>query len=111
STPARETSPWLGLTANTPQKAAGLMTDPLVWLPSASGTMPAATAAAGPDEEPPGVRAGSCGLRVGPGGEYANSVVTDLPMMTAPAARSLATTVASCRGLRPLPIGEPSSVG
>ncbi len=33
------------------------MTDPLVWLPSASGTICAATAAADPDDEPPGVRA------------------------------------------------------
>ena len=29
--------------------------------------MPAATAAAEPEDEPPGVRAGSCGLRVLPG--------------------------------------------
>ena len=32
----------------------------------ASGTMPAATAVAEPPEEPPGVRVGSHGLRVGP---------------------------------------------
>ena len=43
------------------------MTDPLVWLPSASGTMPAATAAADPLDEPPGVCAGLWGLRVLPG--------------------------------------------
>src|SRR5262249_5131625 len=111
STPARETSPWLGLIANTPQKAAGRMTDPLVWLPSASGTIWAATAAADPDDEPPGGRPWSCGLPVTPGWEYANSVVTVLPMMTAPAARNFATTVASSRGRRPAPIGEPYSVG
>ena len=35
-------------------------------LPWASGTMPAATAAAAPPEEPPGVRSVSHGLRVGP---------------------------------------------
>ena len=56
STPARDTSPWVGLTANTPQNAAGRITDPLVWLPSASGTIWAATAAADPEDEPPGVR-------------------------------------------------------
>ena len=56
STPARDTSPWVGLTANTPQNAAGRITDPLVWVPSASGTILAATAAADPDDEPPGVR-------------------------------------------------------
>jgi hypothetical protein len=43
------------------------MVEPLVWLPSASGTMPAATAAAEPLEEPPGVCSGLCGLRVLPG--------------------------------------------
>lgn len=32
------------------------MTDPAVWLPTDSGTMPAATAAADPADEPPGVR-------------------------------------------------------
>ena len=31
------------------------MVEPPVWLPSASGTIPAATAAAEPLEEPPGV--------------------------------------------------------
>ena len=35
-------------------------------LPCATGTMPAATAAAAPPEEPPGVRSRSHGLRVGP---------------------------------------------
>ena len=44
-----------GLKPATPQKAAGRMTEPPVWLPKASGSMPAATAAAEPDDEPPGV--------------------------------------------------------
>ena len=43
------------------------MTEPLVWVPIASGTMRAATAAAEPLEEPPGVCSGLCGLRVLPG--------------------------------------------
>jgi hypothetical protein len=43
------------------------MTEPFVCVPSATGTMRAATAAADPLDEPPGVRAGSCGLRVFPG--------------------------------------------
>ena len=43
------------------------MVEPLVCVASASGTMPAATAAAEPLDEPPGVRSRSCGLRVGPG--------------------------------------------
>ncbi len=59
--------PWLGLTPKTPQKAAGRIIEPLVCVPMASGTMPAATAAAEPDDEPPGVRSRSRGLRVLPG--------------------------------------------
>ena len=39
----------------TPQKEAGLITDPLVCVPTARGIMFAATAAADPLEEPPGV--------------------------------------------------------
>ena len=38
-----------------------------VWVPNASGTIPAATAAADPLDEPPGVWSSACGLRVGPG--------------------------------------------
>src|SRR5256885_16731543 len=77
------------------------MVEPPVWLPRASGTMPAATAAAEPLEEPPGVCAGSYGFRVLLGAAPANSVVTVLPMMTAPAPRSMVTTGASREGVRP----------
>jgi hypothetical protein len=57
-----------------PQYAAGRIIEPPVWLPNAIGTMPAATAAAEPDDEPPGVCAGLCGLRVPAGCKPANSV-------------------------------------
>ena len=57
----------MGLKPTTPQKAAGRITEPLVCEPTAPGTMHAATAAAEPLEDPPGVRSGSCGLRVLPG--------------------------------------------
>ena len=69
--------------------------EPAVWLPSASGTISAATAAAEPLEEPPGVCAGLCGLVVLPGSYMANSVLTVLPRITAPACRSSATQAAS----------------
>ena len=59
--------PWVGFSPTTPQKDAGRITDPKVWVPIANDTMPAATAAAEPEEDPPGVRPGSCGLRVLPG--------------------------------------------
>ena len=59
--------PKAGLSANTPQKEAGRISDPAVCVPKAIGTMPSATAAAEPLDEPPGVWAGLCGLAVGPG--------------------------------------------
>ena len=59
--PAVERHPCAGLKPATPQNEAGRITDPAVWVPYASGTIPAATAAALPLDEPPGVRAGSRG--------------------------------------------------
>src|ERR1041384_1712747 len=59
--PLRGISPCVGLKPNTPQNAAGRITEPLVWLPSARGTMLAATAAAEPLAEPPGACAGGAG--------------------------------------------------
>ena len=49
-----------------PHSEAGTRIEPLVSEPSDSGTWPAATAAADPPDEPPLLRARSCGLRVGP---------------------------------------------
>jgi hypothetical protein len=43
------------LIAVAPQNEAGLITEPPVCVPRASGIMPAPTAAAEPDDEPPGV--------------------------------------------------------
>jgi len=73
--------------------------------------MPAATAAAEPLEDPPGVWPELCGLRVLPGVRVANSVVTVLPRMTPPAPRSSDTTEASRDGVRPACSTEPFSVG
>src|SRR3546814_8960371 len=53
-------------------------TEPPVWVPKATGTIPSATPAAEPLDEPPGVRAASCGLAVTPGSIPANSQVTVL---------------------------------
>src|SRR4030088_1062997 len=81
--------------------------DPPVSEPSATGTRPAATAAAEPPLDPPGTRVRSWGLRVGPNAEFsvddpmANSSRFVLPMTTAPAARSRVTTVASYGGRHP----------
>ena len=110
-TPVRGIAPKLGFMPQTPQNAAGRTTEPAVWLPSASGTPPAATVAAEPLEEPPGVCPSACGLRVSFAAPQASSVVTVLPRMSAPAARRRRTAVASASGLRPASIGVPFSVG
>ncbi len=73
--------------------------------------IPAATAAAESLLDPPGVRCGSCGLRVPRGNDIANSVVTVLPRMTAPAARKAATLAASLLRVPSVHQGEPNWVG
>ena len=54
-TPERGITPAVGLIEKVPQKEAGRLTDPMVCEPTANGARPAATAAADPDEDPPGV--------------------------------------------------------
>ncbi len=84
-----------------PEKLAGWRIEPPVSVPVAAGSSRAATAAAEPPDEPPGTRDGSHGLRTGPQAEFsldepiANSSQLSLPRLTAPAAASRATTVAS----------------
>jgi hypothetical protein len=64
--PARLSLPYVGFSPKTPQSEAGTRMEPLVSLPSAHGTIPAATAAPDPPKEPPAMRSVSCGFRVGP---------------------------------------------
>ena len=94
----------------TPQNAAGRITEPRVCVPSAALTSPAATAAAEPLDEPPGVCAGFQGLQVGPGWRHANSVVTVLPVTKPPSERNRATTQASAAGTWPAWIRDPFAV-
>src|ERR1700758_620429 len=101
----------LGLNPTQPQKLAGRRTEPITCVPSAALTMPAATAAAEPLDEPPGVCAVFHGLRVPRGSEAANSVVTVLPTITAPASRSARTLAASFSERQPRNSGEPIWVG
>src|SRR5215469_1389243 len=61
------------------------MIEPPVWLPVAIGSMPAATAAAEPADDPPGVCARLCGLRVAAGSRLASSDVAVLPITMPPA--------------------------
>ena len=58
--------PWLGLSPTNPQHDAGMRMLPPPSEALAKGTIPAATAAAAPPLEPPGVRSRSHGLRVAP---------------------------------------------
>ena len=80
-----------------PQQAAGIRSEPPPSLPCATGTRPAATAAAEPPEEPPGVRVVSHGLRVGPVwrgsvvGRIPNSGRFVVPSTTNPASRNRRT--------------------
>ena len=73
-------------------------------LPSSSGVIPVATAAAAPPDEPPAVRVTSHGLFVVPNSSLyvwqspAHAGRFVLPTTIAPAARSRATDVASSSG-------------
>ena len=60
------TRPRDGLRPKRPQKLAGMRMEPPPSEASAAGTMRAATAAPAPPDEPPGVRSGAQGFRVGP---------------------------------------------
>ena len=87
------------------------MVEPITCVPSAALIIPAATPAAEPLLDPPGVRRRSCGLRVPRGSLAANSVVTVFPTITAPASRNAATLAASRSERKPANSGEPFSVG
>ncbi len=99
SSGAAEMRPRAGLSPTSPQQAAGIRIEPPPSLPCATGTIPAATAAAEPPEEPPGVRSRSQGLRVGPKMRasvvgripYSGSVVE--PTITNPASRRRRVTL------------------
>jgi hypothetical protein len=94
--------------------------EPAPSLPGAMGTSPPATAAAEPPDEPPAVRCGSHGLRVGgarsvsTNGKMASSDVLSFPVMTMPARRTDLLVTSStgermCRHARePIWAGKPA---
>ena len=100
-----------------PQQAAGMRIRPPPSEPWAIRTIPAATAAAAPPEDPPGVRPVSQGLRVGPcrrgsvTGRIPNSGRFVLPTTTNPASRMRRTTKASCCGTKSPNSSEPAVMG
>ncbi len=87
-----------------PQSEAGMRIDPPVSLPIVPNASPATSAAPLPPLEPPGMRSGAHGFRVGP--KCGLFVVTPkahswrfvLPTFTAPAANRLAATAESAGG-------------
>ena len=109
--PPRLIAPTVGLKPKQPQKLDGRTIEPNTCVPMPTLIAPTATAAAEPLLEPPGVRVRSHGLRVARGCIHANSVVTVLPTITAPASRSAATLAASRSLRKPANSGEPFSVG
>src|SRR5215472_12096322 len=101
--PCRLTKPYVGRSAVTPQKAAGVTMDPEVSDPIANGTRPAATAAPEPLEDPPDHRLRSQGFSPGPVSDAdanryppppASSTIDSLPMSTEPTPESFSMTVA-----------------
>src|SRR5271155_827107 len=96
--PWRLIAPNVGLSAKTPQKLAGRMVEPRAWVPSAAGSIPAATAAALPLDDPPGVRRVSNGLRVRAGSPPPKQTVTVFPTNTPPPRPSARTVAASVIG-------------
>ena len=100
-----------------PVTAAGWRIEPPVSVPIASGASKAATAAAEPPPEPPGILVRSQGLCDGPKAEcsveepIANSSMLVLPRIGMPAARSRVTIVASYGGIQFSRMRDPTVVG
>src|SRR5580658_2130254 len=96
--PFRLIRPALGRRPTVPQSAGGQRPEPEVSDPSAATHIPAATAAAEPEDEPPVMRSGFHGFPAGPKAlmtplmPKANSCILSLPTMTAPASFNRWTT-------------------
>src|SRR6478736_4026063 len=111
-----EIRPRWGLMPTRLVHAAGMRTLPAPSEPMAAATRPAATAAALPPDEPPGVWLHAHGFRVCPkpgplvNGHWPNSHVLVFPTITAPAARSRRTTSASAAAAATYPL-VPKCVG
>ncbi len=107
------TRPGVGRRPTTLQKDAGLRREPPMSVPSASGTMPVASAAAAPPLLPPADLDRSYGFLVAPNTSLTvwepvpNSGVFVLPIVIAPAARSRWTTTSSRSGTLSAKSGEP----
>src|SRR5207302_4316096 len=112
------TRPNEGFKPKSPVKLHGMRIEPPPSVPSASAPMPAASAAAAPPDEPPGVFAGFHGLRVMPVSALSvtpfqpNSGVVVLPSSTTPCSRRRAVAGASSfHGPLGSTVFDPRSVG
>src|SRR6202050_5168378 len=105
--PVNGTNPQVGFSPTMPQNAEGTRMEPPSSQPMAMSTTLDATSAALPLDDPPVVRVGSCGLSTKPvSAVWLPKLIqklsqTDLPVISAPAARSRVTTVASVEGTKP----------
>ena len=103
------------LMAASPVSAPGMRTEPPPSVPSAIGVMPAATDAAAPALEPPGVFARFHGLRVMPVSGLSptplqpNSLVVVLPITIAPARLTRSTDGASAAATLSAMAREPNA--
>src|SRR5262249_40605152 len=113
---AAATRPSVGFNPKSAQQLQGVRMDPAPSVPTASGPRPAATAAAPPPLEPPGVCARLQGFRVGPNTGlsvtpfHPNSGVLVFPSMIAPASFNRSTTGASSSGMKCSNILDPQVV-
>ena len=116
SSGAHEMRPRLGFSPTSPQQEAGMRIEPPPSLAWAMPTIPAATAAALPPEEPPGVRSRFQGLWAAPKrsgsvtGRMPSSGQLVLPTTIAPAARRRRTTAESCVGIQSSSAAMPTVV-
>src|SRR5262245_38886237 len=97
-TPYRLMRPNVGRRPASPQRADGLRIDPLVSVPMPNATHPAAVADEGPADDPLDPFARFHGLFVWPPNQLsppASSPVASFAINTAPASRSISTTLAS----------------
>ncbi|MEF9604122.1 hypothetical protein O4J55_17910 [Paracoccus sp. PXZ] len=106
-----------GLKPKTPQSAAGPRIEPPPSEAWATGTIPEATAAAAPPDEPPVERVRSQGLRVAPVASGSvvprspNSEVVVLPSTTSPAASSASVWAEPCGAICPAISRDPNPMG
>src|SRR4029453_2432971 len=111
------TTPFPGLMPTSPQLEAGMRIEPAPSVARAIGTMAAATAAALPPEEPPGVWSRLQGLREIPNaslsvnGHRHSSGTLVLPTSRAPASRRRRTSSSSAAADSGLVAAEPLRVG